>query len=189
MSELPEEVEAFLVDLEKHLSPLPQAERRDIVAEIRSHLAERAGQGAGDLLAPFGTARAYAAAFLEERALETALAGGSSLAIGRALLRGARRIGWWYTVAALGLVQLLGAGLLALSVLKVFLPQRIGVFVGTGVFALGAYSGEAPAVEILGWWAIPVFALLGAAALWSARWMLRLLAGWRLARLRPALLA
>ena len=187
MSELPDEVEAFLVDLERHLSPLPRAERRDIVAEIRSHLADRAAQRAGDPLAPFGTAEAYAAAFLEERALRTALARGSSLAIGRALLRGARRIGWWYVVAALGLVELLGAGLLVLSVLKVFLPGKIGVFAGPRVLALGAYSGDAPAVEILGWWAIPAFVLLGVAALWSAHWMLRLLAGWRLARLRPAL--
>jgi len=187
MSELPREAEAFLRDLERHLSPLPEAERRDIAAEIRSHLADRAARGAGDLLKPFGTAAAYAAAFREERALTRALASGSSLDIGRTLLRGARRIGWWYAVAALGLVQVLGAGLLILSVLKIFLPQRIGVFVGPRVFALGAYSGDAPAVEILGRWAIPAFAVLGVAALYGAHLMLRLLAGWRLSRIRPAL--
>jgi len=189
MRGLPEQAEAFLRDLERHLFPLPEAERRDVAAEIRSHLADRAARGEGNLLAPFGSAQAYAAAFLEERALSRALARGSSLGMGRALLRGAGRIGWWYAVAALGLVQVLGVGLVAMAAMKIFLPQRIGIFVGPRVFALGAYSGSAPAVEILGRWAVPAFAVLGIAALWSARFMLRLLAGWRLARIRPALRA
>jgi uncharacterized membrane protein len=187
MSDLPREAEAFLRDLERHLSPLPEAERRDTVAEIRSHLVDRAAQGAGDLLGPFGAPEAYAAAFLDERALSAAMAHGTSWAIGRALLRGARRVWWWYTVAALGLVQVLGASFLVMAVLKLFLPGRIGLFVGPRVFVLGSYTGDSPATELLGWWGIPFFFVLGVVALWSGHWMLRLLAGWRLARIRPAL--
>ena len=189
MSELPREAEAFLRDLKRHLSPLPDAERRDIVAEIRSHLEDRAAQGAGELLAPFGTPEAYAGAFLEQRALSSALARGSSWAIGRALLGGARRVGWWYAVIALGLVQLLGAVFLVLSALKIVLPGMVGLFIGPRTFFLGMRLPAPGATEVLGWWAIPLFFVLGVAALWSGRWMLRLLAGWRLSRIRPALRA
>ncbi len=187
MSELPREAEGFLRELERHLSPLPATERQDIVAEIRTHLEDRAAEGVADLLAPFGRPQAYAATFLEQRALSDALARGSSWALGRALLAGARRLGWWYAVAALVLVQVLGASFLAMSVLKLFLPEKVGLFIGPRVFALGSYAGDHPATEVLGWWAIPLFIVLGVAALWSANWMLRLLASWRLARLGPTL--
>jgi uncharacterized membrane protein len=189
MSELPREAEGFLRDLERHLSPLPAIERQDIVAEIRTHLADRAAQGAGNLLASFGHPDEYAATFLEQRALSDALARGSSWALGRALLAGARRLGWWYAVLALGLVQVLGATLLALSVIKLLFPGEVGVFVGGHGLTIGTIGGDRSMVEVLGWWAVPVFLCLGVAALWSANWMLRLLAGWRLARLRPSLRA
>ena len=186
MSQLPGQAEAFLRDLEAHLAPFPEGERRDIVAEIRTHLVDRAAQGAGDLLAPFGTPEEYAAAFLDERALARALSGGTTWSLGRAVLGGARRLSWWYAVAALGLVQVAGAGLLALSVLKPFLPDRVGLVIGPRTFTLGLRGGaQPPAAELLGWWAIPAFLVLGVGALWSARWMLRALAGVRLAHLRP----
>lgn len=187
MSELPREAERFLRDLERHLSPLPEAERRDAVAEIRSHLEDRAAEGATDLLAPFGRAEDYAAAFLQERALAGALAGGSSWAIGRALLAGARRLAWWYAVAALWVVQVFGASMLALSIVKLFLPKAVGVFVGPHRFTIGALVGDVSAVEVLGWWAAPVFFIGGVLAMWSAHWFLRTLASWRLSRIRPTL--
>ncbi|HET6436674.1 MAG TPA: hypothetical protein VFG59_01340 [Anaeromyxobacter sp.] len=187
MSELPREAEFFLRDLERCLSTLPEGERRDIVAEIRSHLVDRAGQGATELLRSFGTAEAYAAAFLEERALTRALAARSSWGLCRALLRGARRLGWWYAVAALGLVQLLGVVLLGLAVAKLFLPERVGLFVGGSSLTLGMRDEGTTGTEVLGLWAVPLFFAIGFLALWSARFLLRLLASWRLSRVRPRL--
>jgi hypothetical protein len=185
MSDLPREAETFLRGLERSLSALPAEERREVVKELRSHLEDRAAQGAADLLAPFGRPEAYAAAFLEERALCGALATGSSFALGRALLSGARRLGWWYAVAALGLVEVVGGGLVALAALKLFWPGKVGLFFGPGVFFLGMRDGETgPAVELLGYWAVPFFLFLGVAALFSANWSLRTLAAWRLARAR-----
>lgn len=186
MSELTREAEGFLRDLERHLSPLSEAERRDAVAEIRSHLEDRAAQGATDLLAPFGRAEDYAAAFLQERALAGALAGGSSWAIGRALLAGARRLAWWYAVAALWLVQLLGALLAALGVLKIFCPEKVGVFMHGRSLTVGIVEDEG-GVEMLGWLSVPAFFAIGVLAIWSAHWFLRTLASWRLSRIRPGL--
>jgi uncharacterized membrane protein len=185
MSDLPREAEAFLRSLEKCLSALPQEERREVVAEIRSHLADRAAEGSAGLLAPFGRPEEYAATFLEERSLAGALAAGSSWSLGRALLSGAGRLGWWYAVAVLWLVQVLGASFLALAVVKVLLPGSVGLYIWPGGFVLGSRTADSPAAaEVLGWWTVPAFLLLGVAAIWSARWTLRTLALWRLDRLR-----
>ncbi len=187
MSELPSEAVDFLSRLERYLSPLPEAERRDIVAEIRSHLVDRAAQGATDLVGPFGTPESYAAAFLQERELAGALAGGSSWAIGRALVSGARKIGWWYVVAVLGMLHLYGAGFVLLAALKPFFPSNVGMFVGEGL-TIGIRSAQDLSGwrEVLGWWAIPGFLVPGVLVLWGANATLRALARWRLARLRPA---
>ena len=183
---LPDEAERFLRGLDRALSPLPGEERQEIVDEVRSHLADRAAQGATDLLGGFGSPDAYGAAFLQEKALASALARGTSWAIGRALLAGARKVGWWYVVAVLGLLHLFGVSFLVLAVLKPVFPGNVGLFMGGGRFSLGAiFGGEVGnTTEVLGWWSIPVFAVLGASALWGGNWMLRALGRWRLARLR-----
>ncbi len=187
MSELPAGAVAFLRQLERYLSPLPEAERQDVVAEIRSHLVDRAAQGATDLLGPFGTPESYAAAFLQERELAGALAGGSSWAVGRALVSGARKIGWWYVVAVLGMLHLYGTALIVLAALKPFFPANVGMFLGEGL-TIGIRSAHDLSGwhEVLGWWAIPGFLVPGVLVLWGANATLRALGRWRLARLRPA---
>lgn len=185
---LPENVERFLRGLDRALSSLPGAERQEIVDELRSHFADRSAAGATDLLAGFESPEAYAASFVQEGALAGALAQGASWAIGRALLAGARRVGWWYLVLVLGILHLYGASFLLLAVLKPIFPEHVGLFVGGGRFSLGAVFGEerARSAELLGWWAIPVFVVAGVLVLWSANWMLRAAGRWRLARLRAA---
>lgn len=183
---LPNEAEHFLRGLDRALSTLPGAERREILDEVRSHLADRAAQGATDLLRGFESPEAYAAAFFQERALASALAQGSSWAVGRALLAGARRVGWWYLVLVLGLLHVYGLSFLVLAVVKPFFPGNVGLFVGGGRFTFGVVPGAdvARATEVLGWWAMPVFLVLGVFTLWIANWMLRALGRWRLGRLR-----
>ena len=185
---LPVEAERFLGRLEQALGPLPPGERQEIVEEIRSHLSERAAQGATELLTGFDDPEAYAATFVQERALAGALAGGGSWAVGRALLSGARRIGWWYVVLVLGVLHLYGAVFLLLAVLKPIFPASVGLFVGGSHVAFGAIFGEALSgrAELLGWWAIPLFVALGVPLLWGANWTLRALGHWRLGRLRAA---
>ena len=141
MAELHPEAERFLEKLRSSLAALPGDERDDIVAEIRSHLEERAARGEPDHVGGFGSPEAYAAAFLQERGLTGALARGSSWAIGRALLSGARKAGWWYLVLVLAMLHLYGASLIAMAALKPIFPAQVGKFVGDGKFSLGAHFG------------------------------------------------
>jgi uncharacterized membrane protein len=186
MTALPSAAERYLRDLERCLSALPAAERAEIVAEIRSHLAERP-QAAADPAAALGRPEVYAASFVEERALAGALATGSSWALGRALVAGAQRLAWWYVVAVLAVVYLYGAILVVLGALKPFFPAHIGVFVhdGTSV-SIGTIDHPERATEVLGAWAVPVFVGAGVLVLWGAHVVLRMLARWRLAALGRA---
>ncbi len=182
--------ERFLRELERGLAPLPDAERRDVVAEIRSHLLDRAGQG-DDGVASFGDPRAYAAAFLEERALAGALARGSSFALGRALVAGARGAGALAGTLALAIVHLVGAALVACAALKPAFPARVGFLVSDvdARWVLGAYFGGSldGMREVLGGWAIPAFLVPGLALLWGGNRGLRRLARRRLARAASSL--
>jgi len=189
MRVLPAEAEQFLEELRRALTSLPAAERDDIVAEIRSHLEERLARGQSELLAPFGAPATYAASFLQERSLSGALARGSSWAVGRALLSGARRAGWWYLAVVLAILHLYGLALIALAALKPLFPDNVGLFAGGGTLALGAAPVQAGARELLSWWAIPVFLGAGVFVLWSASWALRRLAQVRLGQLRAGLSA
>jgi hypothetical protein len=186
MSALSPSAEQFLRDLGRCLSALPEAERRDVVAEIRSHLLDRMDAG-GDPVLQFGNPEEYAAAFLQERALAGALAGGSSWALGRALLTGVGKVTWWYVVAVLAMLHVYGACLVALAAFKPVFPANIGWFVGDRA-AGGAVFGPdfVGAREVLGWWAVPFFLVPGVLMLWGANYTLRALGRWRYAALPRA---
>lgn len=181
---LPEKAERFLRELGSYLSSLPGNERQEIVEEIRSHLQERAAQGASDLLAGFGNPETYAAAFIQEHALAGAIARGTSWAVGRALLAGARRASWLYLVVVLGVVHVYGVVLLGLGVMKPFFPRNVGLFAGNGRFTFGMLFGSDVPNELLGWWGVPVFVAMGLVALAGGNWALRAVGQWRLTRLR-----
>ena len=84
------QAEAYLRRLGACLSPLEPEERREIVAEVRAHFSERRARGRGDVLEGFEAPETYAARFLEESALSRAVARGTTLDLGRALLSGVR---------------------------------------------------------------------------------------------------
>jgi uncharacterized membrane protein len=183
MELLPKEAEEFLRQLRQGLASLPQAERQEIVEEIRSHLRDR--QAAGEpLLAGFEDAQTYASRFVSETALRGALAGGSSLDLGKALLTGARTgLVMLLAVVPLTVVQLIGAGLIISGALKPFMPSQVGLFLdGAGRFvALGAHAGELTgAREVLGFWAMPLFLGAGILLLFAGNRALRALARRRL---------
>ncbi|MBI5548433.1 MAG: hypothetical protein HY901_31510 [Deltaproteobacteria bacterium] len=187
---LPHEAEEFLRQLRIGLGALPEQEREDIVAELRSHLQDRHARGK-TLLEGFEDAQTYASRFVSEMALRGALARGTSFDLGRALLTGAKTgIAMLLTVVPLMAVQLIGAALVVVGALKPFMPSRVGLFVDIeGRFvALGAYGGELQGLrELLGLWAIPLFVLGGVGLLWTGNRALRFLAKRRLAatRARP----
>src|ERR1700682_6059050 len=86
---LPSATEESLRQLRQGLSGLSQVERDEILAEIRSHLRDRQGSGK-PLLEGFEDPPTYASRFVAETALRGALATGTSLGLGRAVLTGAR---------------------------------------------------------------------------------------------------
>ncbi|HYG68991.1 MAG TPA: hypothetical protein VD838_15085 [Anaeromyxobacteraceae bacterium] len=182
-----EKAERWLRALRQALSALPDDERDDLVAEVRSHLADRAARGDADVLAGFAEPEAYAAEFLEERALSGALAQGASWALGSALLSGARTGAILLAVVPLAVLHVVATALVVLAAAKPLFPGHVGVFVGdAGPWVIGAWSGaaETGVRELLGWWAVPVFGLGGALLLWAANRALRAVARRRLARVR-----
>lgn len=183
MEALPTEAEAFLRQLRQGLSGLPEAEREEILAEIRSHLRDRQARSQ-PLLEGFEDPQTYAASFIAETALRGALATGTSLELGRALLTGARAgLVMLLLVVPLIVLQLTGAALVFCGGLKIFLPSRVGLFVDAAgqLVALGAWGGElSGAREVLGYWSIPLFVGAGVLLVFAANRGLRALARRRL---------
>ena len=176
----------YLRKLRQGLASLPVAEREDILAELRSHLSERQDQG-GDPLAGFDPPEKFAAEFVAEYALRGALAQGTSWALGRALLI-AGRDGALALLALLPLLilQLSAAGLLLAAVLKPFLPDHVGLWVGGGRFYAGIVGQANGAThEVLGWWGILVFAVVGGLLFWLSNRAMLALARWRLRLSQP----
>jgi hypothetical protein len=184
---LSSEVERYLRALRQALAALPDAERDELVAEVRSHLADRAARGDADVLAGFADPEAYAAEFLAERALAGAIARGSSWALGAALFSGARTGAAVLAVVPLAVLHVVAAALVVLAALKPLFPGHVGVFVSDGgPWAVGAWERGASAGvrEVLGWWVVPVFAVGGALIFWAANRALRAVARGRLTRVR-----
>lgn len=185
---LPAEAEDFLRQLRSGLGRLPQDEREDILREVRSHLRDRQGSGTARLLDGFEDAQTYASRFVSEAALRGALAQGTSVELGRALLTGAKSgLFMLLTVVPIAAAQLAGGLLVISGVLKPFMPSHIGLFVDPrgGFLALGAYAGGVRAAhEVLGFWAVPLFITTGVALLWLGNRALRLLAKRKLAAAR-----
>ncbi|NUP10665.1 MAG: DUF1700 domain-containing protein [Polyangiaceae bacterium] len=188
---LPPEAETFLRHLRLGLDSLPREERDDIVAEVRSHLLERRANGKTPLLEGFEDPQTYASRFVSETALRDALARGTSVHLGKALLTGAATgIAMLLTVVPLLVLQLLGGALVLVGALKPFMPAHVGVFVDQQgrLVAIGAYGGDVePLRELLGYWAIPLFVFGGIAIVWACNRALRFVATRRLgaSRARP----
>jgi hypothetical protein len=174
------DVSRWLDRLTWALAGIPAAERDDIVAETRGHLAESIADGHSprDALAHFGEAETYARTFLDDRELSGALGSQRSGAMLSVLARRVHKS----LVAAFGflLVVLLGAvaiGAGLTGIVKIFDPAHAGLWVGPGIFVLGITDDPARAHELLGYWIFPVTALMVAVSwilgrmvlLWSLR--------------------
>ncbi len=182
----------FLHRFRRGLASLPQDIREDIVAEVRSHFAERGA--ALDLGKEFGTPEEYAAHFIAENALSIALQQGNPWRLVRALLATAR----YATVVVLGVIPLAILQFMAmivtlLGVLKPFFWDSIGVFAGDdGRFrgfgmqtqSLSDFRPPTGVHETLGYAAMPVMILGGLLVFWISNRLTVLIARARLARLR-----
>jgi hypothetical protein len=181
-------LEAYLAELRRSLAPLPEAERADIVAELRGHVLETAGERLTDgavaaALERLGPAGDLAAEYVAA----SALAGAERSRSPWTLLRGLARLAG---ASLAGVPALLGgvAGYalalsLALAALrKPMAPDRVGLWqLGADTYSLRLGFGEPPAGrELLGWWIVPIGLLAGAGCLWLTTWFGR----WAIRRLR-----
>jgi len=179
------EAEDFLRRLRLALSDLSREERDDVLAEIRSHFEERARAGQAPALEQFGAPDEYAAQFITESTLQSALAKGTPFALGHALLVAAR--GSLFTLLVLvplAALQLFAGCLVVLAAIKPLWPDNVGMFFEPGgrFRAVGFVSPSGTLQEVLGWWTIPVFIVSGVLIFWGSHRAMRAAVRRRLAR-------
>ena len=169
-------IDAYLRELRRQLGKTPDAD--DIVAEIRSHIAD-AGPDVAATLARLGSPSYLAALYAIDR--------GTSPLV---LLRGLAR---WATVSVMGFPilvvvsvgYLVAVSFLLAALIKPVAPHRTGLWQLAGgevSLRLGLFEPPPPnAVELLGWWIIPLGLAAGALVLvitpWFARWATRRFGG------------
>ena len=176
-------LDRYLHRLEHALASLPPEERRDIVAETRSHvldrMAARPGARLQDVLAELGDPATYARRFTGEGDEPGPLRVITALA-----LRGMTAF-----LALNALVAAYGVGLLLLVIAggKLMYPDRVGLWVdreeGSALFG---FPEDPAGTEVLGWWLV-VIGLLGAAGIYSGTTaLLRRVLLWRRERKEEA---
>lgn len=170
----------YLKSFSKYLARLDRAEAAEVIREIESHIFdawEQAGD-AGDIrsvLDGFGPPRQLASAYVEH-ILEGAPPPPGFRAI-QIVKKGAGK-GLYYSMAVVG--YFMSLTLILLGIMKPFSPGEIGVWLaehGQSI-AVGARSDVPPgAVELLGWWFVPVAICLGFGAAYLTHNVLRALKG------------
>jgi len=188
MSEGARRLEGYLAELRKGLGRLPEAERAEIVAELRGHVLESAGADPSEravaaVLERLGPAGELASQYATQSLLVRAERSRSPWLLLRGLVRLA-------TVSVAGLFAFLGlvlgyglaVSLLLAAVRKPMAPSRVGLWqIGEDAVSLTLGWGEPPVGrEILGWWIVPIGLLAGVCGFWVTSWLGR----WCIRRLR-----
>lgn len=169
-------IDAYLRELRRRLGDAPDAD--EIVAEIRSHIND-AGSDVAATLARLGSPSYLAALYAVDR-------GSSPLVVLRGLAR-------WAMVSVMGFLALVVAiigylfavSFLLAALIKPFAPHRTGVWQlpdGDLSLRLGLLEPPTPhAVELLGWWIVPLGLAAGALIFvitpWFGRWAIRRFGG------------
>jgi hypothetical protein len=181
-------LEAYLAELGRRLASLPEAERTEIAAELRSHVLDSVGESPDEstlaaVLERLGSAEELAAQYLTQRSL----AGAERSRAPWTLVRGlARTAGASVTGFSALIGCILGYGLslsFALAALhKPMAPDRVGLWrLGPDSFSLTLGFATRPAgEELLGWWIVPIGLVVGASGVWLTTWLGR----WCVRRLR-----
>jgi hypothetical protein len=185
-------IEAYLGRLRERLRGINDAEAREIVEELRSHIVDRASEGgavtAGGVdaaLAALGSPEELASEYVTDSLLARAEASRSPVRILQSLFR-------WASLSVAGFLVLLGSvvgyclggAFILCAALKPFHPATAGLWVIpdgaddiTYSLRLGFSSVPAGGREVLGWWIVPLGLVAGGAlvmtttlfALWCAR--------------------
>jgi uncharacterized membrane protein len=174
-----EKIEAYLGKLRGGLRGMNEAEVQEIVAELRSHILDRASAGevsgqltptsVDDALAALGSPEELANQYLTTDLLARAEKSRSPVHILESLFR-------WASLSLAGVFVLLGTVvgyffgivLMLVAAAKIFHPHTAGLWViPTGAydfeisFRLGFGSAPAGGKDVLGWWIVPAGWVVG----------------------------
>jgi len=177
-------IDAYLGRLRGRLRGANDEEIREIVAELRSHIMDKAAassqvsdEATGEIttvgvdaaLAALGSPEELASQYMTDTLLARAEVSRSPVQILRSLFR-------WASLSVAGFLVLLGSLigyslgviLMLVAVAKLFHPQTAGLWIlpgGSGdyemSFRLGFGSAPAGGRDLLGWWIVPIGWVLG----------------------------
>jgi len=177
-----QKIEAYLGRLRGRLRGANEAEVREIVDELRSHILDKAAaseEGRGEItpaavdaaLAALGSAEELASQYMTDTLLARAEVSRSPVQILRSLFR-------WASLSVVGFLVLLGSVLgyffgavfILVAVAKLFHPQTAGLWLLPSAagdseisFRLGFGTVPAGSRDLLGWWIVPIGWLAGGA--------------------------
>ena len=151
----------YLHRLERGLRILPPEDRATIIAEIRSHIADRlsaTGASVQEVLDGLGDPAELAQGFLDQYKLEDALARSAPGTLMLAILERATRNLFAFAIG-LGALAAYGFALsfALVAVMKPILPQQVGLWWGKSAFVFGVIKLiPTGTTEMLGYWIIPM---------------------------------
>ena len=173
------QIERYLLRLRTALGRLPDAEKAEILSDIRNHIEERlasSSEGHAEIvaqtIAALGSPESLAASYHRERLMARASASGAPPALLDATFQWALTgLRGFLAFLALLFGYSLGLGFLACALLKPFLPEHIGLWMDPPFFSLGYIAPSIRgARELLGWWIVPIGYTIGPLALiWTTR--------------------
>ncbi|MGC8520076.1 MAG: HAAS signaling domain-containing protein, partial [Steroidobacteraceae bacterium] len=178
-------IEAYLARLRSALGRIPPQEADDNLREIHGHIVERAEAARGAeadaierILEEMGRPEDIGSLYRTEALVARAQATFSPFLIVRATVRWATKTALGFIALMLGIIGYgLGLALIGCAVLKPFFPNYIGLWVNQHGAQLATYRFPGQGPDLLGWWVIPIYLVLGAIAVvgttLSLRWMLR----------------
>lgn len=184
-------MDVYLETLRARLRGMNEAEVREIVEELRSHLLDKAGSsgavtegGVDAALAALGSPEELAAEYMTCEVLARAEVSRSPLRILDSLFRWASLslAGFWVLLGTV-VGYFLGSSFLLCALLKPFHPQTAGLWLTPGAdgpeysLRLGFGSPPPGAHEVLGRWLVPIGLIVGTGlimlttrfALWCSR--------------------
>ncbi len=187
-SESGDRMERYLLRFRLALGNTPEAEKKEIVSDIRCHIAERvdesdqtAVEALTQTLDALGSPESLAQIYRAEGLLNRAAAGSSPWLLVRATFVWALTgIEGLFALLALFVGYATALSFLACAVLKPIFPDHVGVWVDPPLFTFGVIYSP-PARELLGYWIIPIALVIGVSLLVlttrCGRWLIRRFAG------------
>lgn len=161
-----DQINTYLTKLNRYLARLPKADAEEVIREIESHIYDAIDaqelQGKElvitELLQGFGAPRELAEQYISHMLEGTPPPAGFS-AISQVKHKATKALYWGSMIVGYSL----GVTLIALAILKIFMPDSVGMWStqsGQSV-VVGLVEGASQGQELLGLWLTPIFLIAG----------------------------